>query len=91
MYRLAFIIVTVFAVLLGLLVGTLNPDVVTVDLLWLRFDWPLGLALIIALALGVLLGLLLLWLFSVLPLRVRLRQARRSGSDVTGPAPGQHD
>lgn len=91
MYRLAFIIVTALAVLLGLLVGTLNPDVVTVDLLWLQFHWPLGLALIIALALGVLLGLLLLWLFSVLPLRVRLRQARRSPSNVAGPMNGQDD
>ena len=80
MYRLGFILVAILAVVLGLLAGTLNPGPVTVDLLWLQFEWPLGLALIGALATGVFAGILLCWLFSVLPLRVRLRRARRQAS-----------
>lgn len=77
MYRLAFIIVAILAVVLGLLIGTLNPRVVPIDLLWVQFRWPLGLSLICALAAGIVLGILLCWLFSVLPLRVQLRRKRR--------------
>ena len=83
MYRLLFIIVTVLAVALGLLVGTLNADLVRVDLLWIQLDWPLGLLLLSAAAVGLFLGLLLTWLFSVLPLRARLRKSR--GRDPFGP------
>lgn len=79
MYRLGFIIVTILAVVLGLLVGTLNNEPVAIDLLWFQLVWPLGLALICALAVGMVLGLTLSWLFSVLPLKVRLRKARRVG------------
>ena len=76
MYRILFIVVTVLAVALGLLVGTLNADLVRVDLLWIQLEWPLGLLLLSAAALGLFIGLLLAWLFSVLPLRARLRRER---------------
>ena len=76
MYRLLFIIVTVLAVALGLLVGTLNADLARVDLLWVQLDWPLGLLLLSAAAVGLFLGFLLTWIFSVLPLRARLRKPR---------------
>jgi uncharacterized integral membrane protein len=89
-YRLGFIIVTVLAVVLGLLIGTLNHEVVAVDLLWLQLSWPLGLALICALALGVLIGLALSWLFSVLPLRLQLRNARREQAGRTDIFAGPH-
>ena len=75
MYRVLFIIVIILAVALGLLVGTLNAELVNVDLLWVQLNWPLGLVILSAAALGLLLGLLLAWLFSVLPLRARLRKA----------------
>lgn len=75
MYRLAFILVTVLAIVLGLVVGTLNPDTVRLDLLWVQLEWPLGLVLLTAGALGLLTGLLLAWFFSILPLRARLRKA----------------
>ena len=61
---------------LGLLVGTLNSELVAVDLLWLQLDWPLGLVILSAAALGLLLGLVLTWLFSVMALRARLRKAQ---------------
>jgi len=82
-YRVGFFIVLVLAIALGLLVGTLNHDVVVIDLLWLQLHWPLGLSLLAALTLGLLIGLLLVWLFSVVPLRMRLRKARQKGGETT--------
>jgi uncharacterized integral membrane protein len=79
-YRVLFIIVIILAVALGLLVGTLNSERVAVDLLWLELEWPLGLVLLCAAAAGLLLGLLLIWLFSVLPLRAQLRRTRSRNS-----------
>jgi len=81
LYRIGFIVVMVLAVVLGLLVGIFNHDVVSVDLLWTQLDWPLGLLLMAALALGVLIGLALAWLFTVLPLRMKLRKARKAQGD----------
>lgn len=77
MYRIGFIVVMVLAIVLGLLVGILNHALVEVDLLWVQLNWPLGLLLMAALAVGVLLGLALAWLFTVLPLRLKLRKARK--------------
>ena len=91
MYRLGFIFVTILAVVLGLLIGALNHGVVEVDLLWLQLNWPLGLALLAALAIGILFGFALSWLFTVLPLRVKLRKARRDTSAGTGLSTGHHD
>ena len=77
MYRVAFIFITALAIGMGLLVGTLNSEVASLDLLWVQLEWPLGLILLCAAAIGLLLGLLLAWLFSVLPLRAKLRKAAR--------------
>ena len=87
MYRIAFIVITVAAVALGLLIGTLNSSSVVLDLLWLQLQWPLGLVVLAAMAAGLLLGLVVVWFFSVLPLRARLRKAARNsgGSNSTGP------
>jgi len=80
LYRIAFILITALAVAMGLLVGTLNSEVTFLDLLWVQLEWPLGLILLCAAAAGLLLGLVLAWLFSILPLRAQLRKAaRRSG------------
>lgn len=76
MYRILSIIVMILAVALGLLVGTLNSDLVQIDLLWVQLEWPLGLAILSASALGLFIGLILAWFFSVLPLRSQLRKAR---------------
>ena len=80
MYRVLFIVVMLLALALGLLVGTLNSELVAVDLLWLQLDWPLGLVILSAAALGLLLGLVLTWLFSVMPLRARLRRTRSTSN-----------
>ena len=87
MYRVAFIVVAVLAVGFGLVVGTLNSEPVRLDLLWAQVEWPLGLVTVGACAAGLLLGLLLAWLFSVLPLRARLRKTREQARRDTASVP----
>ena len=85
MYRIFFIIVVILAVALGLLVGTLNSDLVNVDLLWVQLEWPLGLLILSASVFGLFLGLILAWLLSILPLRSQLRKARaRESQSASG-------
>ena len=78
MYRIIFIIVITLAIAMGLLVGTLNSDMVSVDLLWVQFEWPLGLLVLSVLSVGLFFGLGLAWMFTVLPLRVQLRKLRNA-------------
>jgi uncharacterized integral membrane protein len=82
LYRIGFFVVAGLAVLFGLLVGTLNSDTVTVDLLWVQLEWPLGLLLLSAIVLGLIIGQLLLWLLTIVPLRLQLRKVRNA-SDRT--------
>jgi uncharacterized integral membrane protein len=84
LHRIGFIVVVALAVALGLLVGTLNHELTSVDLLWVQLDWPLGLLLLAALTVGLLVGLLLAWLFRILPLRMQLRKTRRIESSGSG-------
>jgi uncharacterized membrane protein YciS (DUF1049 family) len=86
LYRIGFILIAVLAVALGLLVGTLNADPVHVDLLWVQLEWSLGLLMLAVFASGLILGLLLAWFFSILPLRARLRRALASGSGAAAGA-----
>jgi len=81
-YRIGFIVVLILAIALGLLVGTLNHEIAAIDLLGIQLHWPLGLSLLSAMAVGVLIGLVLTWLFSVLPLRVRLRKALQAQNSM---------
>lgn len=76
MKKLGFILIAIFAVVVGLLVGTLNSDPVQLDLLWVQFELPLGLALLLGFATGVLTGMIVLYLLRILPLRMHLRKAR---------------
>lgn len=75
MYRVAFIIIAVLAIAMGLLIGTLNSETVSVDLLWVQLDWPLGLLILSVAAAGLLTGLLLAWIFAIVPLQARLRRS----------------
>ena len=83
MYRVIFIIIAVLAIALGLLIGTLNSDSVSLDLLWIQLQWPLGLLMLGVFVSGLLFGLLLAWVFGIMPLRVRLR--RSGGKDSQRP------
>ena len=80
MYRIGFIIVAVLAIALGLLLGTLNSDTVSVDLLWVQLQWPLGLLILCVLVVGLLTGFLLAWFFGMMPLKARLRKTRNKES-----------
>ena len=77
MYRIGFIIVAVLAIALGLLIGTLNSDTASVDLLWVQLQWPLGLLILGVFFAGLLIGFLLAWLFGMMPLRARLRKSTK--------------
>lgn len=76
MYRIIFIIVVTLAIFIGLLLGTLNSEAVSVDLLWVQIKWPLGLLILTSVAAGFLFGIFLAWFFAILPLRVKLRKLR---------------
>ena len=76
MKRFGFILVAIVAIVVGLLVGTLNSSPVLLDLLWVQFELPLGLAILLGFSLGILLGLSAVYLARVLPLRLQLRKAR---------------
>lgn len=78
MYRVGFLLIALLAAVCGLVVGTLNSDRVTLDLLWFQLDWPLGLLVLLTLSIGVLLGMAAAWVFQVLPLQLRLRKARQA-------------
>jgi len=80
LYRIGFIIVAVLAIALGLLLGTLNSDTVSVDLLWVQLQWPLGLLILCVLVVGLLAGLLLAWFFGMMPLKAKLRKTRNKES-----------
>jgi uncharacterized integral membrane protein len=74
--KLGFILIAITAIVVGLLVGTLNSDPVQLDLLWVQFEIPLGLSILLGFSLGVLSGLGMIYLARVLPLRLQLRKAR---------------
>jgi uncharacterized integral membrane protein len=83
LYRIGFIVVAVLAVALGLVIGTLNSEAVSIDLLWLQLQWPLGLLILSVFAGGLLFGLLLAWVFSILPLKTQLRRSRSREAEAS--------
>lgn len=75
MKKLGFILLAIAAIVLGLLVGTLNSDSVQLDLLWVQLELPLGLTILIGFSLGLIVGLVTIYLIRVLPLRMQLRKS----------------
>jgi len=73
--KLGFILLAIAAIVLGLLVGTLNSDSVQLDLLWVQLELPLGLTILIGFSLGLIVGLVTIYLIRVLPLRMQLRKS----------------
>ncbi len=76
MKKAVFILIAVAAIVVGLLVGTLNSAPVSLDLLWLQFELPLGLAILAGFSLGLVTGFGMLYVARVIPLRLQLRKAR---------------
>lgn len=85
MYKLFFVLIAILAVGGGLLIGTLNAQRVTLDLLWVQLDWPLGLVAVAFLALGVLLGVAATWVLQVWPARLALRRERSARDAISPP------
>lgn len=78
MKKTGFILVALAAIVIGLIVGTLNSTPVGLDLLWVQFEIPLGLAILLGFSVGLMTGLSMIYLGRVLPLRLQLRKARSS-------------
>ena len=91
LHRIFFILLALAAAALGLVVGTLNSEPVAVDLLWVQFNWPLGLVMLLSLVLGFLLGILITWLGGVLPARLRVRKLRTESGRSEFPAKDVND
>lgn len=89
MKKIGFILVAIAAIVVGLLVGTLNADPVHLDLLWVQFEIPLGLAILLGFSLGLVTGLSVIYFVRVLPLRLQLRKAR--ASLIKQDNPGEQD
>ncbi len=74
MKKLGIILLAIVAVVVGLLVGTLNSDPAHLDLLWVQLELPLGLTILLGFSLGLITGLMVIYLARVLPLRLQLRK-----------------
>jgi len=91
MKKTAFILVALAVIVMGLLVGTLNAGKVYLDLLWYQLELPLGLAILLGFAAGVVTALLLFYLARVLPLTLQLRKARAALKQQDTPRPPPTD
>ena len=89
MKKIGFILVAIAAIVVGLLVGTLNAGSVQLDLLWVQFEIPLGLAILLGFSLGLVTGLSVIYFVRVLPLRLQLRKAR--AALIKQDSPGEQD
>jgi len=93
--KTGFIVLAVLAIVVGLLVGTLNPAPVRLDLLWIQFELPLGLAILLVFSIGLVAGLSVIYVTRVLPLRLQLRKAQAAliKQDSSGDLelPGEQD
>ena len=90
MKKIGFILVACIAIVIGLLIGTLNSSPVQLDLLWVQFELPLGLAILLGFSVGILLGMSAVYIVRVLPLRLQLRKAgtasaRKDRTDISLP------
>ena len=81
--RLLALIVLLGFVVVGVVVGALNAELVGYDFAFFQLRWPKGAALLGALVIGWLLGGLTAWL----GLSAALRRARRQAQRGTGQKP----
>ncbi len=76
MKKTGLILMAVAATVAGLLVGTLNSASVNVDLLWFQLELPLGLTILSGFSLGLVVGISMIYMARIVPLRLQLRKAR---------------
>ena len=89
--RIGFTLLALIAVATGLIVGTFNSQEVVLDLLWFQLDWPLGLILLSAFVIGLVLGLLIVNLAQVVPLKLRIRKLQATSGRANLPEPPGDD
>jgi len=82
--RIGFWLIAILAIAIGLLVGTFNSDRVLLDLVWVQLAWPLGLLVLAAFAVGLIVGLALLFMAQVLPLRLKVRRLQAAARGQEG-------
>lgn len=84
MFRWTLIILVLLAATAGLALGVLNAEPVALNLVFGHFTLPLGGLVLMALATGILLGLLLAWLLFLVPQRFRRGRSQRKekGTDL---------
>lgn len=73
--RLIRLLAAIACLVVGIAVGALNPQPISLDLGFATFRASLGVTVLAALLAGVILGGLILTVSAVLPLRQRLRRA----------------
>ena len=85
--RLIRLLIAFACLVAGIVVGALNTQAVSLDLGFAQLSTSLGVAVLVALLLGVVVGGLVLTASVVLPLRQRLRRAlaSRASSATEGP------
>ncbi len=92
MFRILLVVLALAAAMAGLLVGTLNPDPLSIDILFAEFRLPAGVALLASFSVGLLCGLVLTWLLFGLPGSLRRRRRRKKpGSAVSVPETKRHE
>lgn len=84
MFRWLLLLAVLLSALIGLVVGVLNPDPVTLDLGVFTPSLPLGAMLLLGFGAGVAVGMLLFWLMFDLPARLGRRRSAHSlpGSEL---------
>ncbi len=86
MKKAGYTLLAIAAIVVGLIVGTLNSTPVSLDLLWVQLEIPLGLAILLGFSLGLVTGLSMIYLGRVLPLSLLLRKARTALARGDNPA-----
>ncbi len=84
--RLLRLLVALSCLVAGIAVGALNPQTITIDLGAAVLRTTLGVAILVSLLSGVVIGGLVMTVSVVLPLRQRLRRAE-AGRPIVGSTP----
>jgi len=83
--RLIRLLIAIACLVAGIAVGALNPQPVSLDLGFTTLRASLGVAVLVALLAGVIVGGLILTVSTVLPMRQRLRRAGPNKTAAVAP------